>query len=129
MRDLVSNIDVVTLFQPGALPGNSAPIQVGDFESLTFVVAAGAGSAFAASLEHSEDGVSFQSLDNISDFYPDPANMQIYGFPDFEPGTIAQVGYVGPARYVRLVISGEGAFAAFAIKGGLKKRPVPVVAA
>lgn len=134
MRDLMNNIHVVRAISPVSVSDNTAQvsqiIDVQDYNSLTFVIAAGGladtDATFAVLVEHGDDPA-------LSDAAAVPDEQLIgtealAGFTFADDDEPRKIGYRGSKRYVRLTVtpssnSAAALLAAVAILGHPAQRP------
>ena len=100
----------------------SEVIDIGKYRSLLFAISTGtladADATFAALVEYSEDGVTFEACPD--DYLIGTESGASFTFADDDE--TRKIGYIGPRRYVRLTITptnngGNADIAAVAIQG------------
>lgn len=125
MRDIVSNIGVVTAIAPAVLTATAtgATLDLLGFGSAAFVITTGAivgGGDFTTKVQVSDDGTAFE------DWEPGFLTPELP--VALEADAIVKVGYLGFKRYVRLVVTKVGgtsiAASAVLVKGHAAERPV-----
>lgn len=121
--DLKTQIKPLMALNPEALTSqtNGTIIDSIGFESMTFVVAAGAiTTAIVTKLQHGD-------ASDLADAVDVPADDLIGALPGFtasEDNETRWVGYIGKKRYVRLVfVSGDATVGATAIMGHPHSKP------
>lgn len=105
MRDLYNNIEVVEAIPPESLTANrtSDLVDLEGFGSACFLFHTGAevgGAAFTADVQHSDTDTAgdFVSVDDADLQYKSP-------FDSLPAESIAEVGYLGAKRYVRVILT------------------------
>ncbi|WP_313193692.1 hypothetical protein [Shinella zoogloeoides] len=125
MRDIVSNIGVVTAIAPAvlAVTTTGAALDLLGFGSAAFVITTGAVAGdgdFTAKVQDSDDGAAFDDV---------PADQLQGELPEtLEANSVTKIGYAGFKRHVRLVVTKNGgtsiAASAVLVKGNAAERPV-----
>ena len=125
MRDIVSNIGVVTAIAPAVLAATTtgAALDLLGFGSAAFVITTGAIAGdgdFTAKVQDSDDGAAFADV---------PAAQLQGAFPaSLEADDVVKVGYAGFKRHIRLVVTKNSgtsiAASAVLVKGNAAERPV-----
>lgn len=126
-RDISNNIGVVSAVVPQVLAATDtgAAIDLAGFESAAIVVSTGAiagAGDFTAKLQHSD-------TTTPGDFVDVPAALLAGTFPaSLAQNSVVKVGYAGPKRYLRSVVTKNGgtsiAAGAVIVKSHAASRPV-----
>jgi hypothetical protein len=126
-RDISNNIGVVQAVVPQILAATDtgAAIDLAGFESAALIVTTGAiagAGDFTAKLQHSD-------TTTAGDFVDAPAAQLVGTFPaSLAQNSVVKVGYAGPKRYLRSVITKNGGtsigIGAVIVKSHAASRPV-----
>lgn len=133
MKDIVSNIGVVTALAPAVLSATTtgAALDLLGFGSAAFVIVTGdieGDGEFVPTIEESDDGEEFTEVLHTH-LQGELSEALEYDLPvPLEANSIVKIGYAGFKRYLRLVVAKNSgtsiAASAVLVKGHAAERPV-----